>query len=140
MAAAEGVAKFRLWVDASAKPTKVFVLHSIIVLPKAQDLSPCRLLDIGSMNVTIHRVKGSVNMVPDYISRLPVLLLPSPGCINKSSTSVGHYGDMHGCIYVIRGSYYATEWSVDIETADPSQCMPWGVIALYSAFFSARRS
>ena len=56
MAAAEGVAKFRLWVDASAKPTKVFVLHSIIVLPKAQDLSPCRLLDIGSMNVTICRV------------------------------------------------------------------------------------
>ena len=35
-------------------------------------------LDIGGANVTMYRVKGPDNVVLDYISRLPVHLLPSP--------------------------------------------------------------
>ena len=61
------------------------------------------------MNVTIHRVKGSDNMVPIYISRLLVHLLPSPDYIYVVfDFGLTHYGDMHGCIYIIHASYYAT--------------------------------
>ena len=45
------------------------------------------MLELTSVPITIHRVRGKDNSVADYISRLPRDLLPSPDYLTKKSVT-----------------------------------------------------
>ena len=126
MAMAEGVSKFCLWIEACTLPNKAYTDSIAVLYWNTQLLCAQRpkiirrLLNIVGANVTMHRVNGPDNVVPDYKPHLPMHLLPSPA-FSFRLDGIEELAPMDTCAIAYMSSILSTMQLRDRATIRPPE-------------------